>query len=305
MDEFELIRKHFQRPGQDAGPGVLLGPGDDGALLTPPANAQLVMTLDTSLAGRHFPDDLPAADIGHRCLAVNLSDLAAMGARPLWFLLSLTLPEGDDAWVGAFAGGLFALADRAGIALVGGDMSRGPLSVAIQATGCVAPGKALRRDGARPGQTIAVTGIPGLGGLGLRHWREGRRDSVAACHFARPEPALDWPARLAGAGAAIDISDGLVQDLQHVLHASGGLGARIQVAKLPVNDELNELDDDDRLALQLGGGDDYRLLFTWPAGRPLPDGAWAIGEITGPGPLQIIAPDGRSEMPPPAGWRHF
>src|SRR5699024_5604026 len=122
--------------------------------------------------------------------------------------------------------------------------------------------------------------------------------------FARPEPALGWAARLAGAGAAIDISDGLVQDLQHVLDASGGLGARIHVSKLPVNGELSELDDDDRLALQLSGGDDYLLLFTWPAGHPLPDRAWAIGEVTGPGSLQIIAEDGRLKMPPP-GWRHF
>ena len=305
MDEFALIETHFRRPGHPAGQGVVLGPGDDGALLAPPPGDQLVMTLDTSLAGRHFPEDLPPADIGFRCLAVNLSDLAAMGADPLWFLLSLTLPEGDDAWVQAFADGLFELADRAGISLVGGDMSRGPLSVAIQAAGRVAPRAVLRRDGALPGQRIAVTGTPGLGGLGLWHWRAGRLDSAAARHLARPEPALAWPARLAGAGAAIDVSDGLMQDLGHILHVSGDLGAEIDVAALPAHHELDELDADDRLTLQLGGGDDYVLLFTWPADRALPAGAHAIGRVTGPGPVRLREADGTWREPPAGGWRHF
>ncbi|MFC6330612.1 thiamine-phosphate kinase, partial [Alloalcanivorax gelatiniphagus] len=145
MDEFSLIERYFRRPGPD-GEGVLLGPGDDAALLAPPAGEQLVMTLDTSIAGRHFPDDLPPFETGHRCLAVNLSDLYAMGARPLWFLLSLTLPEVDEHWLAEFSRGLFALADRAGIELVGGDTTRGPLSVAIQATGAVRADQVLRRD---------------------------------------------------------------------------------------------------------------------------------------------------------------
>ncbi|WP_232802364.1 thiamine-phosphate kinase, partial [Alloalcanivorax mobilis] len=161
MDEFALIKHYFRRAADAAAAGVVLGPGDDGALLQPPPGEQLVMTLDTSLAGVHFPEDLPAREIGYRCLAVNLSDLAAMGARPLWFLLSLTLPRTDEDWLAAFSAGLYALADDAGIALVGGDMTRGPLAIAIQATGAVAPGRALRRDGALPGQTIAVTGVPG------------------------------------------------------------------------------------------------------------------------------------------------
>lgn len=306
MDEFALIERHFRRRARKWGSGVVLGPGDDGALLAPPAGCELVMTLDTSLAGRHFPEDLPPEDIGFRCLAVNLSDLAAMGAEPLWLLLSLTLPEGNDAWVGAFAEGLFELADRAGATLVGGDLSRGPLSVSIQATGQVTPGAALRRDGARPGQVIAITGVPGLGGLGLRHWQQGRRDSVAARHFARPEPALGWPARLGEAGAAIDVSDGLLQDLGHLLAASGGLGAEIDLAALPVNDELNELAENERLALQLGGGDDYQLLFAWPAELPLPAGSHAIGRVAEPGPVWLRAADGTRQAPPMhAGWRHF
>jgi thiamine-monophosphate kinase len=156
MDEFALIERYFRRPDHPPGDSVVLGPGDDAALLLPPAGDELVMTLDTSLGGHHFPDDLPAADVGHRCLAVNLSDLYAMGARPLWFLLSVTLPEADEAWLACFAQGMFDLADRAGIELVGGDVTRGPLSVSIQATGRVPRGQAVRRDGARPGQRLAI-----------------------------------------------------------------------------------------------------------------------------------------------------
>ena len=305
MDEFSLIERYFRRPGPD-GEGVLLGPGDDAALLAPPAGEQLVMTLDTSIAGRHFPDDLPPYETGHRCLAVNLSDLYAMGARPLWFLLSLTLPEVDEHWLAEFSRGLFALADRAGIELVGGDTTRGPLSVAIQATGAVRADQVLRRDGALPGQILAVGGVPGLGGLGLRHWQAGQRDSDSARHFAAPDLDFTLGQRLAGrAGACIDISDGLLQDLGHVLQASGGLGAVIDTGALPVTPELAALDTEDRLTLQLSGGDDYRLLFTWPADEPLPEGSHAIGRITGPGPVRLRDPDG-SERPAAApGWRHF
>ncbi|MCE7507209.1 thiamine-phosphate kinase [Alloalcanivorax xenomutans] len=303
MDEFALIRRYFHhRQGED----VVLGPGDDAALLSPPAGEQLVMTLDTSVAGRHFPEDMPAADIGYRCLAVNLSDLAAMGATPRWFLLSLTLPEADPDWLRDFSAGLFELADQAGISLVGGDVTRGPLNVAIQATGSVLPGRALRRDGAQPGQTLAVTGVPGQGGLGLRHWRAGVRDSQSARHFARPRPALEWGAALAGrAGAALDVSDGLLQDLGHILSASGDLGAELVLADLPVNDELAALEAEDRWALQLSGGDDYGLLFTWPAGVAVPAGARAIGRVTdGPG-VRLHYPDGRVSDAEPGGWRHF
>lgn len=306
MDEFALIQHYFRRAADAAAPGVVLGPGDDGALLQAPAGEQLVMTLDTSLAGVHFPDDLPAADIGYRCLAVNLSDLAAMGARPLWFLLSITLPDIRPAWLADFAAGLFELADRAGIALVGGDVTRGPLSVAIQATGAVAPGQALRRDAGRPGQRLAVSGVPGLGGLGLRHWQAGRRDSISARHLARPDFALQLGPALAGhAAAAIDLSDGLLQDLGHILNASGGLGAEIDLAALPVIDELMELEADDRYRLQLTGGDDYGLLFTLAEHQPLPPGTHPIGRLTAPGPVRLLRSDGTEWPLPAGGWRHF
>ncbi|HIK76268.1 MAG TPA: thiamine-phosphate kinase [Alcanivorax sp.] len=306
MDEFALIERYFRRPDHPPGDGVVLGPGDDAALLLPPDGEELVMTLDTSLGGRHFPDDLPAADVGHRCLAVNLSDLYAMGARPLWFLLSVTLPEADEAWLACFAQGMFDLADRAGIELVGGDVTRGPLSVSIQATGRVPRGQAVRRDGARPGQRLAIGGVPGQGGLGLRHWQAGERASVSARHLARPSFPLDLGAELVGrAGAAIDVSDGLLQDLGHILKASGGLSAELDLATLPVNEELAALEDGDRYGLQLTGGDDYCLLFTWPDARPLPPGTSDIGIITEAGPVLLRYPDGRTEAARPGGWRHF
>lgn len=306
MDEFALIQHYFRRPADAVAPGVVLGPGDDGALLLPPAGQQLVMTLDTSLAGVHFPHDLPAADIGYRCLAVNLSDLAAMGAHPLWFLLSITLPEVEESWLAAFAAGLFELADRAGIALVGGDVTRGPLSVAIQATGTVAPGRALRRDGGQAGHRLVVSGTPGLGGLGLRHWQAGRRDSLSVRQLARPAFALELGPALAGrASAAIDLSDGLLQDLGHILEASGGLGADIDLAALPLTPELAALDDEDRYTLQLTGGDDYGLLFTLPDGQPLPTGTRLIGRLTPPGPVRLRHPTGHDWPLPTGGWRHF
>jgi len=306
MDEFALIERYFRRPDYPPGASVVLGPGDDAALLAPPDGEQLVMTLDTSLAGHHFPEDLPAADVGHRCLAVNLSDLYAMGARPLWFLLSVTLPDADEAWLAGFAQGMFDLADRAGIDLIGGDVTRGPLSVSIQATGAVAPGRAVRRDGATPGQRLAVGGIPGQGGLGLRHWQAGERTSVSARHLARPAFPLELGQALVGrAGAAIDVSDGLLQDLGHILEASGGLGAELDLAALPVNEELAALKDDDRYRLQLSGGDDYCLLFTWPCEAPLPAGTRDIGIITATGTVSLRYPDGRTEPARPGGWRHF
>jgi thiamine-monophosphate kinase len=306
MDEFSLIQRYFSRHARAGHEGVVLGVGDDAAVLRPSPGHDLVMATDTLVSGRHFPADMAAFDIGWRSLAVNLSDLAAMGARPLWFLLSVTLPEADEAWLAGFAQGMFDLADRAGIALVGGDVTRGPLSVSIQATGRVPRGQAVRRDGARPGQRLAIGGVPGQGGLGLRHWQAGERATVSARHLARPAFPLDLGAALVGrAGAAIDVSDGLLQDLGHILKASGGLGAELDLATLPVNEELAALDEADRYPLQLTGGDDYCLLFTWPDARPLPPGTSDIGMVTEAGPILLRYPDGRTEPAKPGGWRHF
>lgn len=304
LDEFALIRRFFHHRQGDS---VVCGPGDDAAILTPPAGQQLVMTQDTSLAGRHFPDDMDAADVGYRCLAVNLSDLAAMGAEPLWFLLSLTLPEVDEAWLEGFSAGLFELADQAGISLVGGDITRGPLAISIQATGAVPPGQALRRDGAAVGERICVGGLTGAGLLGLEQWLAGRRDSAAIRHFRRPQPQLALGLALRGkASACIDISDGVLADLQHVLSASGNLGASLQEAALPLDSALLAgCSVAEQRRLQLQGGDDYLLLFTLAPHAPLPPGCIELGRVEAQPGIRLTQSNGQITTLAAQGWQHF
>ncbi|MED5389437.1 MAG: thiamine-phosphate kinase [Pseudomonadota bacterium] len=307
LDEFSLIRRYFHRDAQVAGPGVELGPGDDAAILSPPPGQQLVMTQDTSLADRHFPADMDASDVGYRCLAVNLSDLAAMGADPLWFLLSLTLPTVDEAWLAGFSKGLFALADEAGIALVGGDITRGPLAVSIQATGSVPLGQALRRSGARVGDAICVGGVTGAGVLGLEQWLQGRRSGPAIAHFRRPQPQLGLGKALRGqASACIDISDGLLSDLGHILAASGGLGACLDEAALPLGSEtLGACSVEEQRRLQLQGGDDYLLLFTQSPERAVPPGCYRLGTVEREPGLRLKREQGEYLSLDASGWRHF
>lgn len=305
MDEFELIRHFFRRPGKGA--GVVLGPGDDAALLVPAAGQQLVMTMDTLVGGRHFPDDLPPLDIGWRSLAVNLSDLAAMGATPRWCLLSLSLPEADESWLRGFSEGFFALADQAGIALVGGDMTRGPLSITVQATGEVPAGRALLRSGARPGDRICIGGIPGEAAAGLACWQRGERDGPLVQRFARPEPQLALGIKLRGlASACIDVSDGLLADLGHILEESGVPGAIIDTARLPTSPALAGWGDDEaRIQTTLAGGDDYLLLFTLPPIFNLPRGCHEIGRITAEPELRVLDTAGKPLDLPSTGWKHF
>ncbi|MBZ2190204.1 thiamine-phosphate kinase [Alcanivorax sp. JB21] len=319
MDEFALIRRFFRdRPGQPAD-GVLLGPGDDAALLLPTPGHELVMTLDTLLSGRHFPDDLPAADIGWRSLAVNLSDLAAMGATPRWCLLSLSLPDELDAgrrehWLSAFCEGFYALAAASGVVLVGGDMVRGPLSISVQATGEVPAGQALRRSGARPGDSIWIGGVPGEAAAGLAAWFAGVRDGALVQRFSRPTPQLALGQALRGrATACIDVSDGLLADLGHILSESGAaadLGAMLRLADLPCSTALAGTGDARaRQQWQLAGGDDYLLLFTLPPGQEPPAAMAAhchrIGAVTSQAPIQVLDPQGCPLLALPQGWNHF
>lgn len=306
LDEFALIRRFFADRCQRS-ETVVLGPGDDAAIVQPPLDRQLVMTQDTSLAGRHFPNDLPAFDIGYRCLAVNLSDLAAMGADPLWCLLSLTLPKVDEAWLQGFSDGLFSLAEESGIQLVGGDITRGELAVSIHATGSVRPGEALCRSGARRAERICLGGVPGEAMLGLQQWQAGARESAAIDRFARPAPQLALGQQLRGlASSCIDVSDGVLADLNHILTASGGLGATLQAEAFPANQGLfAALTAEAALQLQLQGGDDYLLLFTLPDNAPLPGNCLEIGRIDAEPGIRLQQADGNRVDLQVKGWKHF
>lgn len=269
--EFEIIRQFFARPSQRA--ESVLGIGDDAALLQLAGDHELALTTDTLVAGRHFPDWASAEDIGWKSLAVNLSDLAAMGAEPLGFTLALTLPHPDRDWLARFSRGLFELAERQRVDLVGGDTTRGPLSITIAAYGQLPAGQALRRDGARAGDLVCVTGTLGDAALAL-DLRAHAPDALAT-RLHRPTPRIETGIALRGlASAAIDLSDGLAGDLRHILKASR-TGADIELAKLPRSEDFQRLrhdvhrlfPGDPTLQYQLSGGDDYELCFCLPAER--------------------------------------
>lgn len=312
--EFELIRAFFQRPLEDA--AVRLGIGDDCALLALPAGEELAVTTDTLVAGRHFPDTAAPFDIGWKALAVNLSDLAAMGARARWVTLALTLPASDEAFLREFARGFFALAAREGVSLVGGDTTRGPLSLTVTAMGTVPAGQALRRAGARPGDDVYVSGTVGDAGLGLRlelgQWLEAIEPAArdfALARLHRPEPRLALGLALRGlASACLDVSDGLAQDLGHLLAASG-VGAELALESLPRSAALAGIDVAFADILALTSGDDYELLFTAPAGAreriaALPLSCARIGVITAAAGLRFTR-DGAAIDMPVAGFTHF
>ena len=260
--EFDLIARIRARVGERA--DVVLGIGDDAAVLTVPADRQLVVAMDTLNAGVHFPAETAPADLGWKALAVNLSDLAAMGALPAWCTLSLSLPEGDAAFVDGFLDGFLSLAVAYDVALVGGDTTRGPLSVCVTVHGFVEPGRALRRAGAQVGDDVWTSGTLGDAAAALVRWRAGVAvEPALRGRLDRPAPRVALGRGLVGlAHAAVDVSDGLVADLGHVCVASG-VGAQIDVDALPASDALLAgFDGDLRRELQATGGDDYELCFT-------------------------------------------
>jgi len=276
IGEFALIDRFFRDVGARRD-DVLVGIGDDAAVLACRPGARLVAAIDTLVDGVHFPVGTAAASIGHRALAVNLSDLAAMGARPAWALLALTLPAADEAWLEEFAAGFSALARAHGVALVGGDTTAGPLSVTVQILGFAAPERALLRSGGRAGDVVFVTGTPGDAAFGLallqRREPEPAVAATDAAEFLRarflfPTPRVAWGEALVGwASAAQDVSDGLLGDLGR-LAAASGCGAEVELEQLPISPALLGLagrDAAERYALT--GGDDYELLFTVPAAR--------------------------------------
>lgn len=267
MREFELIERIRRRAGA-APAGVAVGIGDDAAVLELPPGHQLVATTDTLNEGVHFFAGTAAGDLGHKALAVNLSDLAAMGATPRWALLSLSLPEIGPGWLDEFMDAFLALAGRHHVALVGGDTCAGPLSLTVTALGVVEPGRVLTRTGARPGDLVVVSGTLGDAALAVQQLENGETphpEALAA--LLRPQPRVALGARLAGvASAVIDISDGLLADLGHVAQASG-CGAEIELERLPCSAGLAALPEARRWPLLLAGGDAYELCFTLPEER--------------------------------------
>ena len=324
--EFDLIRIIRARCTV-ARADVHLGIGDDAAILGVPPGHDLIVSTDTLVAGVHFPTQVSARDIGWKSLAVNLSDLAAMGASPAWALLALTLPDADCVFVEGFAEGFAALAAQHHVALVGGDTTSGPLSITVVAHGLVPTGRALRRDGAQVGDLVFVTGTLGDAAAGLRC--VSARDARAAAAFnAPPEAREELIARLhrpipriaAGnalrglASACIDVSDGLLADLGHIAERSG-VGIEVDALHLPASSSLLALfDEDQRLAFQAAGGDDYELAFTTaPANATgvLRDlaragcGATQIGRVVAGGGVRLLDADGAVIALSQRGWEHF
>jgi thiamine-monophosphate kinase len=268
--EFELIARYLTPAASGARAGVPLGVGDDCALLAPQPGRHLAVSVDTSVADVHFPADAPAEAIGHRALAVSLSDLAAMGAEPRWCLMALALGDDDETWLANFAHGFHSLCQASGTALVGGDVTRGELAIGVTVMGEVIPGEALTRSGARDGDVLAVTGCLGGGAGGLALWQRGERDLDHPLleRYLKPQPRLAAGLALRNlAHAAIDISDGLLADLEHLLEASG-VGARLEPEALPLAEGLVEaLGEEAAYRAALCGGDDYELLVSLPGER--------------------------------------
>ena len=269
LSEFALIERYFRSCGAQR-TDVALGVGDDAALLRVPAGCELVAATDTLVAGVHFPQDSPADSIGHRSLAVNLSDLAAMGARPAWALLALTLPQADEAWLGEFATGLGELARSHEVALVGGDTTRGPLCVTVQLLGFVPAGAALTRSGARAGDVLFVSGTCGDAAAGLaieQHRLTGPAEARSWLRerFLRPAPRVALGEQLRGfASACIDVSDGLLADAGKLASASH-VGVELSYSEVPLSEPLAALLGERRAReLALTGGDDYELCFAVP-----------------------------------------
>jgi thiamine-monophosphate kinase len=312
MDEFGIIREYFTSPVNRN--DVVLGSGDDCAIVDVPAGKQLAITTDTLVNGVHFPENTSAFDVGYKSLAVSLSDLAAMGATPAWVTATLTLPKPDKTWLAEFARGVFTLAKVHNVQLIGGDLTYGPLSVTVQAIGLLPKGQGLKRSGARAGDLIYVTAPLGDAGLALR-FLQGK--IMVAKEFQegilkrlnQPEPRVKAGEELLNiASSAIDLSDGLAGDLKHMLKTSG-VGARIFVDKLPLSPALQQsVSFDEAIALALSAGDDYELCFTVPKAKidlMETHDFICIGEITAEPTCIFQFIDGKKYHGEPTGFKHF
>ena len=321
LSEFELIRRYFTHRAR----GAVLGVGDDAALLRVRRGMQLAVSADMLVAGRHFD---PAADprrLGHKALAVNLSDMAAMGATPRWVTLALALPVADARWLAAFARGFMDLARRHQVDLVGGDTTQGPLNICVQVMGEVPAGMALRRDGARIGDDVWISGTPGDAALALAidcgecRALPPRDRSYVRARLDAPTPRLSLGVALRGvARSAIDVSDGLVADLGHICEQSG-VAARVELARLPRSPAMQRFRPHgvaDQAALT--GGDDYELCFTAGAGRraalaalsqrlklPLTRIGQVVRSVRRRPRVEVVDVDGRAIVLKHAGFEHF
>ncbi len=319
LSELDIIERYFTRKsGHD--PALILGIGDDAALLRIPEAMELAVSLDTLVVGVHFPVETQPADIGYKALAVNLSDMAAMGAEPRWATLALTLPEANANWLENFSKGFFELADRYRVQLIGGDTSRGPLSISVQIHGLVQAGTALLRSGARPGDLIYVTGELGDAGLALLLVQKkiglpAEQTARLMMRLNRPEPRVEHGLALRGiASAAIDLSDGLAADLGHILEASK-LGATLRLQDLPLSSTLSTmLEQAGGWGLPLSAGDDYELCFTVPRTNQnklskvmeqFSCRCTCIGVIEDTPGLRCRLPNGELFEPASSGYRHF
>ncbi len=314
--EFELIAKYFTRPVRH----TVLGVGDDAALLEATPGHELAATTDMLVEGVHFFADVSPLALGHKALAVNLSDLAAMGATPRWAMLALSLPAADEEWVKDFAAGFFALAERHDVDLIGGDTTRGPRNICVQAMGEVAQGRALRRDGAKPGDDVWISGHLGDAAAAVAH-RKGelllREPLLGHCQarLDRPAPRVELGVGLVGlASSAIDISDGLVGDLGHICERSG-VGAEIGFGQIPCSAELMPLRHHAPVTRAiLAGGDDYELCFTAAPGNRSGIDSLAgslglaltrIGRITEGGEVMVRDEKGQPMVLQEKGFDHF
>jgi thiamine-monophosphate kinase len=312
--EFDLIDLIAEHAGP-AGAHAVIGIGDDAAVLEPVPGEHLVATMDTLNAGIHFHADVDPFRLGHKSLAVNLSDLASMGAQPRWILLSLSLPSSDAQWLRPFIRGFLDLAHRHGARLVGGDTCKGSLSITVTAMGCVSAGRALLRSTAHAGDLVVVSGAPGLAGYAFRLLANDEIPSDSARDALEcPSPRVELGRALVGmATACIDLSDGLLADLGHVAKASG-CGAEVELAKLPVAEPMRSLEPETRWGLQLGAGDDYELCFTCSPDKvdklnrlaqslALP--LTVIGRMTEGCEVRCLRPEGGVFVPPRGGHEHF
>ncbi|HBI21113.1 MAG TPA: thiamine-phosphate kinase [Legionella sp.] len=317
MDEFSLIERFFKSIASDR-PDVILGVGDDAAILNVPKDHQLLVSCDTLVADVHFCTDWDAYDIAYKAVMVNISDIAAMAGRPSWITLGLTLPTLDEAWLQRFSDGLRAALLPYPVALIGGDTTRGPMSMTLTVHGFVPVGRAVRRSGARPGDIIYVTGELGAAALAVdfltREGCDAQDWPLLLDKLQHPTPRVDWVDYLqTHATACIDISDGLSADLHHICTASL-VGARLTVDQIPVHPLVKKYKQGHALDFALSGGDDYELCFTIPPAREatlLRELAsaglqgYAIGTIEATTGLRLKRPDTECVPLSPRGYAHF